>query len=50
MFGGLLSLVNEFLCGDCKLSEEEVIKRIGDCYAEGSITGTQYDHLIDLLG
>ena len=50
MFSNLLTLVNEFLCGDCKLEEEEVISRIEACYDEGDLTGTQYDHLIDLMG
>ena len=48
-FKVLLSLVNEYMEGYTKMSEEDVKKRIQDAYEDDEIDGGQYDHLIGIM-
>lgn len=45
-FRELMSLVNELWFGTTTVTPEEFEQRVNDAYADGELTGIQYDKLI----
>lgn len=45
-FRSLMSLVNELWFGTAEITQEEFEQRVNEAYADGELTGTQYDKLI----